>query len=129
MSKPNKSIQEKLESRSPATMRQIIKPIDMLENESKQPEQTNEGMNVHTNERSNEYSNERIKEHTSERPKERTRIRHSFDVFQDQLDDLREIALQQQKATRKRVLLGDLVQEALDIFITAQKRTNERSNE
>ncbi len=65
-----------------------------------------------------------MKMSTGGRLDERTKVRHSFDVFLDQLDDLREIALARQKAARRRVLLGDLVQEALDAFIKS-----ERSNE
>lgn len=139
MSKQNKSIQEKLESRAPATMRQIIKPVDMLEQE--QPERTNERANVQTFERSNEQKEERTNEHGNERTNERseeqtdkrtnehmnvrtnerTRMRHSFDIYEDQLISLKEIAIKRQKATGKRILLGDLAQEALDTFIEANK--------
>jgi hypothetical protein len=40
MSKQNKqSMQEKLQSRTPATMWQVINPVDMLGNEAKRPKE------------------------------------------------------------------------------------------
>jgi hypothetical protein len=117
MSKQNKSIQEKLAGRTPVNMRQVIKPVDMLDTEQGQQA-------ARTNERSSEQTNKR----TSERKNERMRVRHSFDIFQDQLLSLKEIAINRQKVDGERVLLGDLVQEALDKFI-ANERKNERPNE
>jgi hypothetical protein len=72
----------------------------------------------------NEQKNKRTKKCLSEQMKERTRIRHSFDIYQDQPLSLKEIALSRQKVQGKRVLLGDLVQEALDMLII-----NEQKNE
>ena len=65
---------------------------------------------------------------TNERLFERRKIRHTFDIFEDQLLSLKEITLSRQKRFGKRELLGDLVQQALDMFIT-KERNNERSNE
>ncbi len=64
---------------------------------------------------------------TNERLFERRKIRHTFDIFEDQLLSLKEITLSRQKRFGKRELLGDLVQQALDMFIT-KERNNERSN-
>jgi hypothetical protein len=86
-------------------MRQVIQPVDMLETKQEQK-----------NERPNERMNER------------KRVRHSFDIYQDQLLSLKEIAIDREQAQGKRVLLGDLVQEALDKLI-ASERTNVRTNE
>src|SRR5579859_5310564 len=58
-----------------------------------------------------------------DRSNERTTIRHSFDILADQLFSLRQIALTREQHTGQRVLVGDLVKEALDLFI-AQQRTN-----
>jgi hypothetical protein len=103
-------------------MRQVIKPVDMLEHEQEhQPERTNE----HPKEQNNERSDERTEKRTSGR----MRVRHSFDIYQDQLLSLKEIALHRQKTTGERALLGDLVQEALDTFIKTNEQTDERSNE
>lgn len=55
----------------------------------------------------------------------RLRVRHSFDVFADQLPLLREIALTREARVGQRVRLGDLVQEALDRFIADE--TDERT--
>src|SRR5437868_5025304 len=62
----------------------------------------------------------------SQRSNERTKIRHSFDIFPDQLLSLREIAVEREKRSGAKVLMGDLVQEALDRFI-AHERNSEPS--
>ena len=64
-----------------------------------------------------EVTNERSNERTMERRK----TRHTFDIFLDQLMSLREIALSRERGFGKRVLLGNLVQEALDLFITGER--------
>jgi hypothetical protein len=52
-----------------------------------------------------------------DRTTERTKVRHSFDVFFDQLLTLRQLALAREATSGKRVLLGDLVQEAIDMLL------------
>ena len=69
--------------------------------------------NVRTNEGTNQRSNERTNV--------RTKIRHTFDIYSDQLMSLREIALKREATFGKRTLLGDLVQEALDLFLTKER--------
>jgi hypothetical protein len=51
----------------------------------------------------------------------RRKVRHTFDIYDDQLFSLKEIALERQKLFGERVLLGDLVQEALDAFISTER--------
>lgn len=62
---------------------------------------------------------------TNEQPLKRTferkKIRHTFDIYYDQLLSLREMALNREMLFGERVLLGDLVQEALDMFITKER--------
>ena len=58
---------------------------------------------------------------TNERTRERRKIRHTFDIFADQLRALRELALDRESATGDRVLLGELVQEALDMLIEKER--------
>jgi len=53
----------------------------------------------------------------------RVRVRHSFDIFTDQLLSLREIALTRERRSGLRTRLGDLVQHALDVFIAGEKET------
>ena len=62
-----------------------------------------------TKERTNETTNERITE--------RSKIRHTFDIYSDQLLSLKEITISKEKISGKRSLIGELVQEALDLFI------------
>ena len=71
--------------------------------------------------RINERSVERTNERTFIKSTPRSKIRHTFDIFADQLLSLREIALQQEIMYGERVLLGDLAQQALDMLITKEK--------
>ena len=77
-----------------------------------------------------ERTNERTVERSNERPPERVQVRHSFDIWQDQLTALAELQSQRFTATGKKPKMGTLVQEALDAYIARhRKTTNERSNE
>lgn len=76
---------------------------------------------IPTNERSNVRTNVVTNVQPVDPFKRRERIRHTFDILADQLISLREIALEQEKITGSRVLLGDLVQQALDMFISKEK--------
>ena len=67
---------------------------------------------------------------TNERTNERVRVRHSFDIWQDQLLGLTEIQARRFSQSGRKPKLGELVQEALDAYITKErKRSNERTNE
>ncbi len=83
--------------------------------------QVDQSTNEPTKQAPMERTNEPTMKRTNERLTERTKIRHTFDILADQLFSLREIALEREKSVRKRVLIGDLVQEALDIFITKER--------
>jgi hypothetical protein len=69
----------------------------------------------------NDGRNEETNVPTNQRTFLRKKIRHTFDIYDDQLLSLREIALERQKIFGERVLLGDLVQEALDMFISKER--------
>jgi hypothetical protein len=71
-----------------------------------------------TKERLNERSNERTDEPSHVK---RQRIRHTFDIYADQLLSLKEIQLDRARGLEKVYRLGDLVQEALDGFITKER--------
>ena len=76
--------------------------------------------------RTNGATNER----TNERTSNRSRVRHSFDIWQDQLLGLSEIQAERFSRTGRKPKLGELVQEALDAYIAKErKRTNVRTNE
>ena len=64
---------------------------------------------------------------SNERTVERTKIRHTFDIFKDQLDSLYSIQLESIREQRTKQTLGNMVQAALDLYI--QKRSNECPNE
>ena len=72
----------------------------------------------------------RMNERTNERALERSRVRHSFDIWQDQLLGLSEIQADRFSRSGRKPKLGELVQEALDAYIAKErKRTNVRTNE
>jgi hypothetical protein len=72
----------------------------------------------------NEATTHRSTERTVARSLARTKVRHTFDVFADQVTSLRRIVLAREEMFDQHYRLGDLVQEALDAFITKQ-RNNE----
>ena len=75
-------------------------------------------------------TNGRTNERSNERTVERQRVRHSFDIWQDQLLGLTEIQAERFSQSGRKPKLGELVQEALDAYIAKErKRTNVRTNE
>ena len=75
-------------------------------------------------------ANGRTNERSNERTVERYRVRHSFDIWQDQLLGLSEIQSERFSQSGRKPKLGELVQEALDAYIAKErKRTNVRTNE
>ena len=84
----------------------------------------NDPSHIRSNQLLNERTIERRMQPRFERTKERTKVRHTFDILTGQLLCLREIVISREKTFGKRVLLGDLVQEALDMFI-AREQNNE----
>jgi hypothetical protein len=77
-----------------------------------------------TFQRSTDRTTKRMVKRSNVRTIERPKIRHTFDILADQLLSLKDIALERQKSFGPRVLLGELVQEALDLFI-AKERNND----
>lgn len=66
-----------------------------------------------TKDRSSTRNNHR----STVRTVERTKIRHSFDVYRDQLLSLSDIQADMYRQVGKKPKVGDLVQEALDAYI------------
>ena len=66
---------------------------------------------------------EKTNERTKERKVERTKIRHTFDIYEDQLFRLQEMKIGLRRKGKK-PKLGDLVQQALDQFLKKNERTN-----
>jgi hypothetical protein len=63
-------------------------------------------------------------DHSVERTNERTKVRHSFDIYRDQLLELSTIQATIFRETGKKPTVGELVQDALDAYIArAQRRT------
>ena len=69
----------------------------------------------------NDTTKHRLNERTVERTVERPKVRHTFDIFADQVTSLKRIQLERAEMSDKRYRMGDLVQEALDSFIAKQR--------
>lgn len=121
-----------------------VAPIDRapsLSDLESPSERTNERTNVATFERTKQRTTGRSDEPPGERDTadragdldgidaERARVRHSFDVYRDQLLALGDIQTARHRRTGRKPKLGELVQEALDAYIAQHARTNERTNE
>jgi len=70
---------------------------------------------VRTIERKSERTNVRKK-------KKRIRIRHAFDIYEDQLRTLQTIQLKVIQAGKKKPSLGKMVQKALDQYLEDKKK-------
>jgi hypothetical protein len=105
-----------------------LTPTD-AEDDVETPGAVDAGLRLRTRRVSTKRTTEDTNEETFERTNERTRVRHSFDIYQDQLLALTEIQTERFTRTRRKPKLGELVQEALDAYIDGQrKRTNVRTN-
>ena len=71
--------------------------------------------------RSNVISNDKSIDVKIERSKKRQTERHTFEIYGDQLLALKEIALNREKITGEKVLMGDLSKEAFDLLISREK--------
>ena len=72
---------------------------------------------------------DRRDEPSTVRTNERTKVRHSFDIYQDQLLSLAEIQASIFRKTRRKPKIGELVQEAIDHYIGNMERTTVRPND
>lgn len=61
---------------------------------------------------------------TVEKTNERTKVRHTFDIFSDQLMSLKKIQLEREEMFGKRYRIGDLAQEALDMLISKERNND-----
>ena len=80
----------------------------------KKVERQNDESNVRTNERSNA---------------KRVNIRHTFDIYKDQLMALHTLQLRAVQSNNNKPKLGDMVKEAIDMFLESKHHNNKRSFE
>lgn len=98
------------------------KRLNVRTNESTIP-QPIQPTKIRTNDRTDKQTTERTDDRHPRRISIRSRekVRHSFDIFADQLISLRELAIEQEKMFGERVLIGDLVQQAIDMLISKER--------
>lgn len=112
---------------------QEVKPNEVTADPPKnQNPETQESKNERSNETPIKQTNEQLNGRPLEPTVERTKVRHSFDIYQDQLLTLTELQTKVFRATGRKPRISDMVQEALDAYLSNNKRkdirTNERSN-
>ena len=118
----------------------LEKPLSTAKNtslpiEETKNERTNETMSERTNERTVNKINPDITKtkkesdiasgnfYTVEIPTERIKIRHSFDIFEDQKTALDKIQMAlKDSGQKKKPVLGEMVQEAIDIYVKEKSR-------
>ena len=86
----------------------IERPKEIQQVAKTEPLIASERSNVRTNERSDERTNVR---------KPRQIIRHTFDIYQDQLVALKALQFKAVQVGNNKVTLGDMVQEAIDLWL------------
>jgi hypothetical protein len=124
LSKPGNSIVEKKENpladspffEKPST------PLPQARNEENQDQKRSV-------ERTFERPNERINERSNKRSMKmkREKIRHTFDIFRDQLVALQMIQLEKFQAGKKKPKLGKMVAEGIDLFIKQEASKKKRA--
>lgn len=81
--------------------------------------------NDRTFERPNERSNERLNERS---PKlKREKIRHTFDIYKDQLIELQRIQWERVQGGKKKPKLGKMVSEGIDLYTKQQASRMKRA--
>jgi hypothetical protein len=113
---------------------EIFRPKDVVESElddvPPEPTARDTPQPERSSAQENERSTGRTNVRTYERTGERVRIRHSFDIYQDQLIALADIQIAAFRLTGRKPPIGELVQEALDEYIqSAAEQSDERSSE
>jgi len=85
-------------------------PTDKIESFQAKSERMNETTNVPTIQRTNDSKPTRIV------------IRHTFDVFQDQLIRLQKLQIAAMTQGRRKTKLGKMVQKAIDLYLLREER-------
>ena len=82
-----------------------------------------------SNERTLERPNERSNERSNIRPpkQKREKIRHTFDIYRDQLVALQMIQLEKFQAGKKKPKLGKMVADGIDLFIKQEASKKNRA--
>lgn len=115
LTEPNKSIVEKRISplaSSPFFEKPTAPPPQAQIDQNQDQKRTNVHSNVRTDVRPNERTNVR----TSTKPR-RQKIRHAFDIYQDQLLALQIRQLEAVQRGKRKPKLGKMVQDAIDFYL------------
>jgi hypothetical protein len=105
-----------LDSLIPTTPPTVQKPIKQTQTPRLKKRKTVKSKNERLNEPTSERTNVR-----TNKIKERIKIRHSFDIYQDQLFDLQALQLAFLRKGKSKMKLGVMVQEAIDMYLEVKK--------
>ena len=121
---PEKAIVEKSDNplSSSLSYERASTPLPQTQKDENQDQKRS---NERTFERPNERSNERSTERKEKRKREK--IRHTFDIYRDQLVTLQMIQLEKFQAGKKKPKLGKMVAEGIDLFIRQEASKKKRA--
>jgi hypothetical protein len=97
---------------SPLPDSPTLEKIDITNSEAQRQENQDQ---KRSNERTFEPPNERLNERTIKQKREK--IRHTFDIYRDQLVSLQMIQLEKVQAGKRKPKLGKMVADGIDLFI------------
>src|SRR5258708_30909102 len=113
----------------PATITPASQPDTVPSNAASNPQQIEA-----KRERTNVGTNERWNDGTIERKPDRVKVRHTFDIYVDQLHALQAFQLRAVQRGKRKPTLGKMVQQAIDLYVERQAKRaksepkNERSD-
>jgi hypothetical protein len=108
-------------SDSPTPAKEDVVTSDTQNLENRDQKRSNE----RTLERPDERSNERLNERPAKQKREK--IRHTFDIYRDQLIELQRIQWERVQAGKKKPKLGKMVAEGIDLYIKQQATKKKRA--
>lgn len=98
---------------APKPPHEVVPKLNNIQSEAK-----NERMNVPPNEQTNEIP---LSQEAEAKPP-RQIIRHTFDIFQDQLVRLQFLQVETMRQGKRKPKLGKMVQQALEQYLTQQEK-------
>ena len=118
-SKVEENVNSVLDFPTPEKIDTTVSQVQISENQSQK----------RSNERTFERPNERSNDRSIVRPakKKREKIRHTFDIYRDQLVALQMIQLEKFQAGKKKPKLGKMVAEGIDLFIKQHASKRKRA--
>jgi len=108
----------------------IFRPKEEVEREVQEPRKASDDQSAKvTSRKHGERTSERPNVRTDGIKVERLIVRHSFDIYQDQLHALKDVQASIYKITRKEPRLGELVRKAIDAYLVRENSVEKEESE